>query len=461
MTIHLTTRTGDELTAQTPPLHPALPVLQPISPKPDATMTNPWPRFHWSGAKGAVSLEVVGEGVDNGAIWKTEAKGPEVTFNQEGTAKPATLEPASRYTWTARATVPDPKDTSVTYTQFTRSRFQIAGPEPPQPKVSGTLIWGNYYTTGCPDSSADMAILYAPSDSPLDAFVGPVGIGYPCLSPDGRLLLYASDEGLWLDHLDGAPPTRLAAGFCRDPRWSPDMKQIAYAISSKGRNRSGKELEMDVWVCDADGSHQHPASATVGALERYPAWSPDGKWIAFRKVANPVGDCLWLVRPDGTEAHPVIATTFKGYPQYKDSFLSEHDWSRDGESLLTVFAANVGDDISGLGLLPAAGGELVPLFVVRSGLPWDPMPHGPRWSPDGKQIIFAAECQTCETDSPHPHQVESWIINADGHGAPQRLTWDYAKPNGFSWCGVKIDPARLKRCGRTGARKTVFGIVTD
>ena len=364
-------------------------------------MTNPWPRFHWNGAKGAVSLEVVGEGVDNGAIWKTEVKGQEVTFNQDGAAKPATLEPASRYTWTARTTVPDPKETSVSvsYSQFTRSRFQIAGPEPPQPKVTGTLLWGNYYTSGCPDASADMSILYAPSDSPLDAFVGPVGIGYPCLSPDGRQLLYASDDGLWLDHLDGMPPTRLAAGFCRDPRWSPDMKQVACAISSKGRNRNGKDLEMDLWVCDAHGSHQHPVSATVGALERYPSWSPDGKWIAYRKVpGDKDGNALWLVHPDGTEAHPIVATKLKGYPQYTGSFLSEHDWSPDGQSILTVFAADLagGSVVYGMGILPVAGGELVPVFMGTPVPTGDPIAHNPRWSPDGKQIIFLAEVQVCE-----------------------------------------------------------------
>ena len=408
-------------------------------------MTNPWPRFHWNGAKGTTSLEIVGEGVDNGAIWKTEVKGQEVTFNQDGAAKPATLEPASRYTWTARTTVPDPKETSasVSYAQFTRSRFQIAGPEPPQPKVSGTLLWGNYYTVGCPDASADMSILYAPSDSPLDAFVGPVGIGYPDLSPDGRLLLYASDEGLWLDHLDGTPPTRLAAGFCRDPRWSPDMKQIAYAISSKGRNRSGKDLEMDLWVCDADGSHAHPISDQPGFLERFPSWSPDGKWIAFRKVKEGAANCLWVARPDGTGAHAIIPTGIKGHPQFRIRFfVSEHDWSADGKYIVTLFASDQGDDyISGLGLIPPTGGEIIPLFLVPSGFQDDPLPHTAKWSPDGQYVVFAAENRVCDPMSANPREIEAWIIKADGQSSPQRLTYDHAKPNGFTWCAAKVDLA--------------------
>jgi Tol biopolymer transport system component len=36
-----------------------------------------------------------------------------------------------------------------------------------------------------------------------------------------------------------------------------------------------------------------------------PAWSPEGSWIAFVRLSQDGTAGLWVVRPDGTEAHPL------------------------------------------------------------------------------------------------------------------------------------------------------------
>jgi TolB protein len=52
----------------------------------------------------------------------------------------------------------------------------------------------------------------------------------------------------------------------------------------------------------ADGTGQRAVLVRdVDAEERDPAWSPDGRWIAFSSNREgPVFD-LYLIRPDGTE----------------------------------------------------------------------------------------------------------------------------------------------------------------
>ena len=69
-----------------------------------------------------------------------------------------------------------------------------------------------------------------------------------------------------------------------DPAWSPDGRRIAFsAINPLG----GRHLEAEVYVMNADGSAL--ARLTNGAANEFPAWSPDGRrrcrrgWLKFER----------------------------------------------------------------------------------------------------------------------------------------------------------------------------------
>jgi Tol biopolymer transport system component len=65
------------------------------------------------------------------------------------------------------------------------------------------------------------------------------------------------------------------------------------------------------------------------------AWSPNGQWIAYREAADRNGDGLyrgpddrndlWLIRPDGGGAQPVITNSYS---------LASISWSPDSQHIL-------------------------------------------------------------------------------------------------------------------------------
>ncbi len=193
----------------------------------------------------------------------------------------------------------------------------------------------------------------------------------PTISPDGTSFAYSSaargSSDVYVQRVGGRNPVLVAGDPSRDEVWpafSPDGKQLAFA---QGGGQGG------IFVVGATGE-------SVRRLTDFgsnPAWSPDGQRIVFssEEVGSVYsrGDlsALWTVDVGG------------GAPVKLDpGDAIQPAWSPSGKRI--AFWMNLSGQRD-LATIPAAGGPRVP---VTSDVAAD---WAPVWSPDGKFLYFASD----------------------------------------------------------------------
>ena len=117
-------------------------------------------------------------------------------------------------------------------------------------------------------------------------------------SPDGRTIYF----GRYLVSTDGSGARRLPY-IPFNPVWSPDGRRIAFARPR--RTRSGPccfHAPADIYVMNADGSGTRKLTHNLtrnGSFSAEPAWSPDGRKIAFQSTRNGNRD-IYVMNADGS-----------------------------------------------------------------------------------------------------------------------------------------------------------------
>lgn len=185
-------------------------------------------------------------------------------------------------------------------------------------------------------------------------------------SPDGRLVLFwrgmQMSASLGMDGgpllavpLTGAAPTELTSQMLMHPdflSWAPDSQRLAL-VAGGGRSTWDHKA---IAVITIGGATQTRTDSSQSAL--FPAWSPDGRWIAYTAApgvdtdgGDPAADAsrkrhLWRMEPDGQNKQALTndARFHDEYPQ----------WSGDGSSLLF---ARLDDAHAQLWLMEADGSD--------------------------------------------------------------------------------------------------------
>jgi Tol biopolymer transport system component len=206
----------------------------------------------------------------------------------------------------------------------------------------------------------------------------PTGIppmGSISVSPGGREVAFSEDGRIRVVDVATGSVRDLAtdprAGPASAPAWSPDGRWVAYMVGSGGQRGGGGLWRV---AADGTGTPQRIAEGSVGD----PAWSPDGTTIAYLD-RSPDRPGLWVVGVEGGNVdggQPRRLTTDAG------CFLSSGApvWAPDGTSI-AVGITSYGPDGSscGLWLVDPSDTGREPAFLADgrgSHAAWRPDPTG-------------------------------------------------------------------------------------
>jgi len=181
---------------------------------------------------------------------------------------------------------------------------------------------------------------------------------------------------IWVYDIESKIRKRITEGDFDNtrPTWSPDGAWIAFTSNRSGHFwREGNNT--DIWIAPADSGAVRQLTVNEGP-DRSPAFSPDGKWIAY--AASP----RWVHRADQMD---VMVIPFEGGEPKNltgafDYSVSGPTWSKDGAYI--YFTAGPAPS-SYLYRVPVMGGE-----VIRVSPDDDYVYGGFRMTEDGDKWLF-------------------------------------------------------------------------
>jgi serine/threonine protein kinase/Tol biopolymer transport system component len=267
----------------------------------------------------------------------------------------------------------------------------------------------------------------------------------PSLSPDGEFFVYvressSGNQDLYLQRVGGNNPIDLTADSPQDdtqPAFSPDGKQIAFRSERDGGG---------IFLMGATGESVH--RLTDFGFE--PAWSPDGREIAVStdEVRDPRSRST-----DGQIWRVDVATGQKRLlPVQGDAV--QPAWSPHGTRIAYWGVPKVGSQRV-IWTAPARGGKAVPV-THDTYINWSPT-----WSPDGRYLYFTSD----RSGSMNLWRVAIAEATGEVQGDPEPITTPAPWSSGlrFSQDGRKAlyatryGRANLERAGLDPAGPTVAG----
>lgn len=226
-------------------------------------------------------------------------------------------------------------------------------------------------------------------DGPSNTIAFGQRVGAPEVQPNGSILFGVD---IFSAGVDGSNLRQLttSAGGKASYKWSPDGKNVVFRWDPSGHDWNRSDIAI---LTVADGSVR-----TLAHEAWSPAWSPDGAWIAYYR-ASPDRYGLYLIRPDGSEDHQILAGDAE-YPA----------WSPDGSRLVFMslgFPAGTSSASYDLYVVDVDGGRLQRLTTSAGEDGW------PAWSHDGTRIAYTRKLTEA--------QSEIHVMNSDGQ-ADQLIT---------------------------------------
>jgi len=253
---------------------------------------------------------------------------------------------------------------------------------------SGTLV----YRIQGPGGLGQLTVQWVdPEGKTQPLLAKPDSYLYPTLSPDGQQLALSTSD-VWVYDLRRDTMTRLTFDGGQFPAWSPDGRTIAY-----------RKLGEGIFVARSDGGTKPQQLVQSKNLPASIAFvPPDGKRIAYQDTGTAGGYDLWMTSlensgtPGSSKPEVLLQTQFN---ERWPSFSSDGRWFAYGsdESGSYQIYVRAFPDKGGKWQVSSTGGAY------------------PQFSPNGRELLFRSDDNRV--------MVASYTVNGDSFLVDKPRVW--------------------------------------
>ncbi|MEP0266308.1 DUF5050 domain-containing protein [Dokdonia sp.] len=197
-------------------------------------------------------------------------------------------------------------------------------------------------------------------------------------------------KGICLTDIEGTSEVRLTTGDHGYPAWSPDGKHIAFYAYHDGKKT------WSIHTMNSDGTNKKRLTYAKNKWDSTPSWSADGKKILFAREYKNSEEIweyeIWIMNSDGSEEMQ-IKSLVGGNPFF----------TPDGRIVFSAEFKNKESDIH----IADVDGQNIIQVTNNDANEWHP-----KVSPDGQQIAFSSD---------KSGNREIYVMNIDGSNQ-KRLT---------------------------------------
>ena len=227
-------------------------------------------------------------------------------------------------------------------------------------------------------------------------------------SHTGQSEIYVmNDDGSNVRQLTNTPVSEY------NPSWSPEGKYILFRRNLGPTVEQPNAQQLDIFIMDADGSNEkrltsHPKNDGV------PTWSPDGRHLAFSSSRGGWRE-IYIIELSTGDIRQLTENVDN------DAFSSRPSWSPDGRHIVHEQVITGGGrhiyitDVAGKNTRPFLKGpqpHLIGDTVISK--------YAPRWSPDGKYVMYYESHKRYEKE--RVVRLANHLIVVDKNGGnPQKL----------------------------------------